>query len=105
MREEEARLLLAQVPDWAIQTSSPTGLLHLTRTFMFADFHATMAFVNAVAETAHAQDHHPDMAVSYNRCTVSWNTHSVNGLSVSDFICAARVDRHYTSLPRPADVS
>jgi 4a-hydroxytetrahydrobiopterin dehydratase len=51
-----------------------------------------MAFVNAVAWIAHAEDHHPDLLVSYNRCTVRFNTHSVGGLSVNDFICAAKLD-------------
>jgi 4a-hydroxytetrahydrobiopterin dehydratase len=52
-----------------------------------------MVFVNAVAHIAHAQDHHPDMLVSYNRCTLRWNTHSVQGLSINDFICAAQTDQ------------
>jgi 4a-hydroxytetrahydrobiopterin dehydratase len=51
-----------------------------------------MAFVNAVAWIAHAEDHHPDLAVGYNRCTVRFNTHDVGGISVNDFICAAKVD-------------
>jgi len=82
--------MLTQVPDWAIDASVPGGVLQ--RTFSFKDFHATMAFVNAVAWVAHQQDHHPDLNVSYNRCTLRWSTHSVNGLSLNDFICAARVD-------------
>jgi 4a-hydroxytetrahydrobiopterin dehydratase len=65
----------------------------LHQSFAFTNFHDTMAFVNAVAWIAHQQDHHPDMAVSYNRCTVRWSTHSVGGLSLNDFICAARVDQ------------
>ena len=36
--------------------------------------------------------HHPDLAVSYGRCTVRFNTHDVGGISVSDFHCAAAVD-------------
>jgi 4a-hydroxytetrahydrobiopterin dehydratase len=82
----EQAALLAQVPGWTIAD----GLLQ--RRFKFPDFHHTMAFVNAVAWIAHEQDHHPDMAVSYNHCTLSWNTHSAGGLSINDFICAARVD-------------
>lgn len=64
----------------------------LEKTFRFADFHHTMAFVNAVAWIAHRADHHPDLAVSYGQCTVRYNTHDVNGISVSDFDCAARID-------------
>jgi 4a-hydroxytetrahydrobiopterin dehydratase len=45
-----------------------------------------------VAWIAHREDHHPDLAVGYNRCRVEWNTHSVGGLSENDFICAAHVE-------------
>lgn len=64
----------------------------LEKTCTFANFHETMAFVNAVAWIAHREDHHPDLAVSYSRCTVRFNTHDVGGISVSDFHCAAAVD-------------
>ena len=64
----------------------------LEKTFPFANYHETMAFVNALAWVAHREDHHPDLAVSYGRCTVRFNTHDVGGISVSDFHCAAAVD-------------
>ena len=64
----------------------------IERSFAFANFHETMAFVNAVAWIAHRQDHHPDLTVGYSRVTVRFGTHSVGGLSLNDFICAARVD-------------
>ena len=83
--------LLAQLPGWAVDAQAPGGGT-LFKSFSFPDHHHTMAFVNAVAWIAHTQDHHPEMAVSYNRCTLRWNTHSVGGLSINDFICAARVD-------------
>ena len=64
----------------------------LEKTFTFANFHETMAFVNAVAWIAHREDHHPDLALGYSRCTVRFNTHDVGGISVSDFHCAGAVD-------------
>jgi 4a-hydroxytetrahydrobiopterin dehydratase len=64
----------------------------IQKRFDFADYHHTLAFVNALAWIAHTEDHHPDLLVSYNRCTVRFNTHSVGGISVNDFICAAKVD-------------
>lgn len=64
----------------------------IERTFRFANFHETMAFVNAVAWIAHREDHHPDVAFGYNRCSLRFNTHDVNGISVSDFHCAAAVN-------------
>ncbi|MDE2401564.1 MAG: 4a-hydroxytetrahydrobiopterin dehydratase [Burkholderiales bacterium] len=86
----DMQLLLTQVPGWAIDASAPGGVLQ--QTFDFTNFHQTMAFVNAVAWIAHSQDHHPEISVSYQHCTLRWSTHSVGGLSLNDFICAARVD-------------
>jgi len=77
---------LDQAPSWALVDGA------IQKRFDFADYHRTMAFVNAVAWVAHVEDHHPDLAVSYNRCTVRFNTHSVGGISINDFICAAKVD-------------
>lgn len=64
----------------------------LEKTFTFKNYHETIGFVNAVAFIANAQDHHPDLAVSYSKCTVRYNTHDVNGISSSDFFCASKVD-------------
>lgn len=86
MDAAEARHLLTLVPGWALADGT------LEKAFDFADFHRTMAFVNAVAWLAHVEDHHPDLAVGYGRCTVRFSTHSVGGLSINDFICAAKVD-------------
>jgi 4a-hydroxytetrahydrobiopterin dehydratase len=77
---------LSDAPGWALVNGA------IEKTYPFSDFHRTMAFVNALAWIAHAEDHHPDLAVSYGRCTVRFNTHSVGGISINDFICAAQVD-------------
>ena len=77
---------LAMLSGWTVVDGA------IQKRFDFADYHQTLAFVNALAWIAHREDHHPDLLVSYNRCTVRFNTHSVGGLSLNDFICAARVD-------------
>jgi 4a-hydroxytetrahydrobiopterin dehydratase len=77
---------LAQAPGWALVSGA------IEKRYPFPDYHRTMAFVNALAWVAHAEDHHPDLAVSYGHCTVRFNTHSVGGISINDFICAAKVD-------------
>ena len=64
----------------------------LSKTFAFADFHETIGFVNALAWIANREDHHPDLAVSYNRCTVSWSTHDAGGITENDVVCAAKTD-------------
>ena len=90
LSQDEQQLLLTQLQGWQIDANVPAGVL--SKTFTLTDFHRTMAFVNAVAWIAHEQDHHPDLAVSYKTCTIRWSTHSVGGLSINDFICAARAD-------------
>lgn len=68
----------------------------IVKTFKFKNYYETMAFVNVVAAIAHQTDHHPEMSVHYNRLEISYNTHDVEqgkgGISVNDFICAARID-------------
>lgn len=81
--------LLTKVHD---EWSNIDGGKGIQRTFHFKNYYQTIAFVNALAWVAHAQDHHPDLVISYNRCVVNYSTHSVGGLSENDFICAARID-------------
>lgn len=64
----------------------------LEKSFRFKDFHHSIGFVNAVAFIANAENHHPDLAVSFSQCTVRFNTHDVNGISATDFLCASKVD-------------
>lgn len=65
----------------------------LWRRLQFKNYYQTMAFVNALAWIAHRENHHPDLKVSYNQCEVIWNTHAIQGLSMNDFICAAKTDK------------
>ncbi len=83
----EAAALAASLPGWAIIDGA------LCKQFAFADFDATMAFVNAIAFVARSQDHHPDLGVHYARCEVTFATHDAGGLTRNDFICAARTER------------
>lgn len=80
---------LQQLPGWQLSTDPQPAL---EKSFRFANYYETMAFVNAVALIAHQQDHHPDLAVSYGRCTVRLNTHDVGGISDTDMDCARRID-------------
>ncbi len=64
----------------------------INKTYAFKDYYQTIAFVNAVAWISHREDHHPDLAVSYNACRISYSTHSAGGLTDRDFDCAALVD-------------
>jgi 4a-hydroxytetrahydrobiopterin dehydratase len=86
MTEAEVAQQLAALPGWALVDSA------IERQYCFANYYETLAFVNALAFIVHREDHHPDLLVSYSRCTVRLNTHSVGGISENDFICAAKAD-------------
>ena len=84
---------LAVLPRWSLVDGA------LQASYAFADWWETIAFVNALAWMVHRQDHHPDLQVSYDRCTVRWNTHSAHGVTVNDFVCAARTDAIFDARP------
>jgi 4a-hydroxytetrahydrobiopterin dehydratase len=83
----ETRAALAAAPAWTRRGAA------IRRTFTFADFKAAMKFVNAVARAAEQADHHPDIAISWNRVTLALTTHDAGGLTARDFALAARADR------------
>jgi 4a-hydroxytetrahydrobiopterin dehydratase len=88
---EEVEAQLKAVAGWQLKNG------FIERQYGFKDYHGTLAFVNTLATMIHAQDHHPELIVTYNKCLVRFNTHSVNGISVNDFICAAKTDTLYTT--------
>ena len=80
--------LIGQVQGWSVDADGAG----IRREFKFPDFYRTMNFINAVAWIANAEDHHPDVELGYNYARVRFSTHSVDGLSENDFICAAKID-------------
>ncbi len=90
LSDAELAAHLALQPSWQVEAGK------LVKTFAFENYYQTLAFVNAIAYVIHAEDHHPELQVTYNRCVVKFDTHSVNGgkggLSENDFICSAKVD-------------
>ena len=83
----------AEIPEWNVVNEH-----RLERAFQFPDFKTALEFVNRVGELAEEQGHHPDLLLSWGRVEVRIWTHKVDGLTESDFILAAKIDR----LPRPA---
>ncbi len=77
---------LAQVSGWHLNQGA------IEKSFGFKNFYETIAYVNALAWICNTEDHHPDLAVSYSRCVVRFGTRSVGGVSINDFICAAKAD-------------
>ncbi|MBV1777137.1 4a-hydroxytetrahydrobiopterin dehydratase [Burkholderiaceae bacterium DAT-1] len=78
--------LLKEVSGWAFEGGK------IVKTFRFANYHESVAFVNAGAWIANKEDHHPEVFLTYNTVRVAFDTHSCNGISRNDFICAAKYD-------------
>jgi 4a-hydroxytetrahydrobiopterin dehydratase len=88
--QSEIESYLAALLGWALVNKK------IQKEFTFKNYYETIAFVNVVAAISHQTDHHPDLSVHYSRCVVAFNTHDVEngkgGISINDFICAARID-------------
>lgn len=82
--------LRALVPEWEFEACEK----HLNRTLHFNNYSDTIAAVSRIASIAEDNNHHPEMIVSYRRCKIIFSTHTVNGVTINDFICAAKIDKN-----------
>lgn len=84
----EAEKLLAQLPGWVMSADNTL----ISKRFTFKNFVDALNFANAVGEVAERAWHHPDMKLGWGYVEVAFQTHSIGGLHVNDFILAARVE-------------
>jgi 4a-hydroxytetrahydrobiopterin dehydratase len=85
---DQIRPLQAQVREWSVIENH-----HVERQFAFPDFKTALDFVNRVGGIAEEQGHHPDIFLAWGKVRVTIWTHKINGLTESDFILAAKIDR------------
>jgi len=86
MSDAAIRDHLAQLSGWHLSQGA------IEKTYSFKNYLETISFVNALAWVCNTEDHYPELAVSSSRCVVRFSTASVSGISVNDFICAAKAD-------------
>src|SRR6266511_2249809 len=86
MKADELKTRLKKIPEWELENK------HIERTFEFDDFADAIDFVNAVAEVAEEEEHHPDIDIRYNKVRLVLSTHSKGGLTELDFGLAERID-------------
>ena len=84
---EELATLQAKVPRWTVINDH-----HLHRIFRFPDFKQALELVNQVGQIAEGEGHHPDMVLAWGKVEVTIWTHTIDGLTESDFILAAKID-------------
>jgi 4a-hydroxytetrahydrobiopterin dehydratase len=88
---EELARLAAQLQGWKVVEQH-----HIEKSFLFPDFKTALDFVVRVGDVAEEQGHHPDLTLSWGRVGVQIHTHKIEGLTESDFILAAKIDRLYS---------
>lgn len=79
-----------QLPDWKIIEEH-----HVAKGFLFPDFKASLDFVNRIGAVAEQEGHHPNLCLEWGKVDVRIYTHKVRGLTESDFVLAAKIDRLY----------
>lgn len=85
---KELENLAKEVPQWKVVNGH-----HITREFKFPDFKQALTFVNKVGDIAEGQGHHPDIFLTWGKAEVTTWTHKIDGLTESDFILAAKIDK------------
>jgi 4a-hydroxytetrahydrobiopterin dehydratase len=89
LKGEVLKHLVAEIsPEWQVIEEH-----HLSRTFKFHDFKEALAFVNRVGALAEEENHHPEIVLSWGKVRIELFTHKIGGLSDSDLVMAAKIDR------------
>ena len=90
--------LLAQIDGWTVQDGA-----RLVKEFRFKNFAEAAAFVQAAAEIAEEQWHHPELLLRWGLVRAELRTNKIKGLSEADFVLAAKLDRLYRQQQRLVD--
>ena len=90
---DEIAPLLGQLDNWQVEADKK-----LLKSYRFKNFVRAVDFVNAVTQIAEAEGHHPDLYVRWGEVRVYLWTHKIDGLTESDFVMAAKIDRAYADL-------
>ncbi|MBI3341769.1 4a-hydroxytetrahydrobiopterin dehydratase [Candidatus Curtissbacteria bacterium] len=89
MTTEEMKPYLEEVQNWQTKDDNKK----IERKFKFKDFKEALEFVNRIGEIAEQEGHHPDVQLGWGRVEVELSTHAIGGLSVNDFILAAKINK------------
>jgi 4a-hydroxytetrahydrobiopterin dehydratase len=89
--KEDAETLLTKIPAWSVITDGET--VKLMRVYTSRDYEFLLALMNKFGAMAQQVNHHPALLLEWGKLTVTWWTHTIEGLHRNDFIMAARCDR------------
>lgn len=89
---DEENDLLKQIKGWNIHRNNakPNSIV---REYNFATFSETIKFLNQIAVVSEREKHHPDIYLSYTRLRLELHTHAIKGLSLNDYVLAAKINK------------
>jgi 4a-hydroxytetrahydrobiopterin dehydratase len=90
LMEAEARTEMRDLDGWSLL--QVTGIWQLLKNYPTANFLQALALAQRISCLAQAENHHPEITIAWGRCTVSWWTHTLNGLHANDIRMAAASD-------------
>ena len=82
---------LKYLTDWKVQINEKKAF-YLSRVYKFSNFEKSLNFINKLSHIAEEEGHHPDLKFGWGYAEVNIFTHAINGLSLSDFILASKID-------------
>ena len=88
LKGQELAELEKQLEGWKVVDEH-----HLVKGYKFPDFRTALLFVNKVGDLAEEQGHHPDIYLAWGKVEITIWTHKIDGLTESDFILAAKINR------------
>ena len=89
MPESQAREYLNLLEGWELEKNRDA----IHKTYLMKNFVAAVTLIQAIAEVAESENHHPDIHLTgYRKLRIELSTHALKGLSENDFILAAKIE-------------
>jgi 4a-hydroxytetrahydrobiopterin dehydratase len=89
LNEEDINIYLNKLKNWQINDEREL----IFKKIKFKTFKQALVFTNLIGEIAEKEGHHPDISLGYGYCLILIHTHAIKGLSMNDFILAAKIDQ------------
>lgn len=91
LSDAQVQKALESLPGWKRSGN------YIQKDFHFKTFLSGIAFVEAVAAVAEAQEHHPDIHVVWTTVTLKITTHDEGGLTKWDVALAKEIEKQLES--------
>ena len=94
LSKEQINLYLKEIPSWDVDLETK----EISCTYTIKNYHQNILFINTISEIIHNENHHPKICFGYDYCSIHFSTHSSKGITLFDFICAAKIERTFLTL-------